>query len=1077
MPLAQKLTKKKAKKKLPIQGPDINRKGHNTAVAGGSGKAGTLITPKIDVTKITKDKEFQEQLYSLIDDIEITEDDVPDEMLEDWYDLQDELKPTLVKKNWLLWATLFSAVVLPGIVQGTRSEPTVKQPAVIIKGKQQEPIPPLEPRQIVNYSQEYFKEHGLELCKSLTETDLTRLKGDLIQNWNKGEDAFAKAFKESYPVSKQRLETIYRSERHMAEYYGVMKRAERAGHSYKQWRAVGDERTCDECMQYDMEIVPIGEPFSNGAMTANAHVNCYSSDTEVFTENGWKLFKDVDPSEKIWTFNLQSRMMELDTQKSQISYPYNGNMIHLKNKSLDCLVTPDHNMIVKSAWNFLNRPESSFVFKKASELSNSDRIPVTSEWQGKNIATIDINGHKFPADKFMSFMGWYISEGSICKPKKTDWQIHITQTKPENKQEIYDLCKSLFPVVYNCIDYICIAHVGDIKNYFIRLGHSHEKYIPNKLKNLSQDLLKHFFDSYIKGNGSISNNKWNGYEQYNYGHSITASTNSIKLINDLTEIGMKLGYSISYSIRHPKPIFFKRNNKTYTAKYDQHVIRFNKHKNRCFYKHIMKEIPYNDMVYCLEMEHNHSLFVRRNNKTNWSGNCRCSMVSLTDDEFDEMPDEQFSDENLPDNDEEWDEEMKQDAAYLDNVAEFMKLNYNCPKEEKSGEGPGSCGGKESSNKEMIIKSEKTDNRQGLWYELANKILSKKDAEKYTTGLYGPNSDRVIAGLKTKLSEELNKKGYSGIKIEHTMDKDFDRSISLDPAHTKQETATDILIKTRPRPTETRTEAKFVPAKDIKSAETFAESLLDPNEVARVKRWNSGETAHTTPDKVQQIKMISFRGIDINIANAINKQIVKNNNMGLPLLKSIVSTQNKNSPNILMSIGGGHLKLNTISIGKPDRIERQLNAARKLHGKEGKEILAILESKRDIMTPAQQKQYDDIKEVMKYSRGGIGYEEDSTPERAIEATINHEMAHALLHSSGIDKYEDSDFRKDVNEMTKLTLNSEYKYKLSEYGCNPKGPMKMLNPEETWAELYAAYRFHEDENIHPDALKLMKKWLDR
>lgn len=699
MPLAQKLTKKKARKKLPIQGPDINRKGHNTAVAGGSGKAGTLITPKIDVTKITKDKEFQEQLYSLIDDIEITEDDIPDEMLDDWYELQDELKPALVEKNWLLWATLFSAVVLPGIVQGTRSEPTVKQPAVIIKGKQQEPIPPLEPRQIVNYSQEYFKEHGLELCKSLTETDLTRLKGDLIQNWNKGEDAFAKAFKESYPVSKQRLETIYRSERHMAEYHGVMKRAERAGHSYKQWRAVGDERTCDECMQYDMQIVPIGEPFSNGAMTANAHVNCYSSDTEVFTENGWKLFKDVDPSEKIWTFNLQSRMMELDTQKSQISYPYNGNMIHLKNKSLDCLVTPDHNMIVKSAWNFLNRPESSFVFKKASELSNSDRIPVTSEWQGKNIATIDINGHKFPADKFMSFMGWYISEGSICKPKKTDWQIHITQTKPENKQEIYDLCKSLFPVVYNCIDYICIAHVGDIKNYFIRLGHSHEKYIPNKLKNLSQDLLKHFFDSYIKGDGSISNNKWNGYEQYNYGHSITASTNSIKLINDLTEIGMKLGYSISYSIRHPKPIFFKRNNKTYTAKYDQHVIRFNKHKNRCFYKHIMKEIPYNDMVYCLEMEHNHSLFVRRNNKTNWSGNCRCSMVSLTDDEFDEMPDEQFSDENLPDNDEEWDEEMKQDAAHLNDAFEFIKLNYRC-EENPPGSGNFKCDVTQQSDKSL-----------------------------------------------------------------------------------------------------------------------------------------------------------------------------------------------------------------------------------------------------------------------------------------------------------------------------------------------------------------------------------------
>lgn len=69
MPLAQKLIKKKARKKLPVQGPDINRKGHNTSIAGGSGKAGTLITPKIDVTKISdiipiyQNKEWLEEQY------------------------------------------------------------------------------------------------------------------------------------------------------------------------------------------------------------------------------------------------------------------------------------------------------------------------------------------------------------------------------------------------------------------------------------------------------------------------------------------------------------------------------------------------------------------------------------------------------------------------------------------------------------------------------------------------------------------------------------------------------------------------------------------------------------------------------------------------------------------------------------------------------------------------------------------------------------------------------------------------------------------------------------------------------
>jgi len=39
--------------------------------------------------------------------------------------------------------------------------------------------------------------------------------------------------------------------------------------------------------------------------------------------------------------------------------------------------------------------------------------------------------------------------------------------------------------------------------------------------------------------------------------------------------------------------------------------------------------------------------------------------------------------------------IKQNSKYLDDVADFMKLNYNCPDSEKVGSGPGSCGGSQS----------------------------------------------------------------------------------------------------------------------------------------------------------------------------------------------------------------------------------------------------------------------------------------------------------------------------------------------------------------------------------------------
>jgi len=48
-------------------------------------------------------------------------------------------------------------------------------------------------------------------------------------------------------------------------------------------------------------------------------------------------------------------------------------------------------------------------------------------------------------------------------------------------------------------------------------------------------------------------------------------------------------------------------------------------------KLIKKEIVnYNDYAYCVDIEKNHTLWVRRNGKTCWSGNCRCAIVPLVD---------------------------------------------------------------------------------------------------------------------------------------------------------------------------------------------------------------------------------------------------------------------------------------------------------------------------------------------------------------------------------------------------------------------------------------------------------------
>ncbi|HPY76167.1 MAG TPA: phage minor head protein, partial [Planctomycetota bacterium] len=227
--------------------------------------------PKVPLSPISKSKSFQEKLNDIQNNIDIDIDDIPEDLLDIWDELQEDITPKLISKNYKLWLTIFTPFILPGIINGMSGKPSVPQPVVTV----QEPAP--DPKQIVNFAQKYFAEHGLELCKSLTKTDLNNIKQDLINNWGKGPDAFSKAFQDSYPVSKARLENIYRSERHIAEYHGVLERAKIADHKYKQWRAVGDERSCDLCMSHDMETVPINEPFSNGEMTATGHPQCRCS--------------------------------------------------------------------------------------------------------------------------------------------------------------------------------------------------------------------------------------------------------------------------------------------------------------------------------------------------------------------------------------------------------------------------------------------------------------------------------------------------------------------------------------------------------------------------------------------------------------------------------------------------------------------------------------------------------------------------------------------------------------------------------------------------------------------------------
>lgn len=75
------------------------------------------------------------------------------------------------------------------------------------------------------------------------------------------------------------------------------------------------------------------------------HPLCYSDDSEVYTDSGWKLFKYVLPTDRILSLNPKTMCTEYVNITASQAYPYFGYLLRFFGESIDCLVTPEHRMI------------------------------------------------------------------------------------------------------------------------------------------------------------------------------------------------------------------------------------------------------------------------------------------------------------------------------------------------------------------------------------------------------------------------------------------------------------------------------------------------------------------------------------------------------------------------------------------------------------------------------------------------------------------------------------------------------------------------------------------------------------
>jgi len=358
---------------------------------------------------------------------------------------------------------------------------------------------------------------------------------------------------------------------------------------------------------------------------------CFSEDTEILTEDGWKLIRDVKDAERVATLNPQTHFLEYQNITGRIAKKHKGEMIHISgngdsHQALDCLVTPDHQMYIKQR-------NGKFSFVRADEIPQGSKIKRTCKFKGKEQKTYTVPAYienhylgkhhkvfpinhravKMPMDVWLKFLGIFLAEGSIGGRKH-----FVTISQYNNKKAVRDLLKDLpFRVKENERGFQ-IASTQLVKHLLdYNFGKCNTKYVPGYVKSLSPNQIKTFLNSFRIGDGNIHHRTG----------QISYFSTSKKLIDDIQELLLKCGI-----VANIKEIKSKGTKCVGTKYFRNHNLYFisERIKKTDYYvdKRNIKKVFYNGKVCCVEVP-NHIIYIRRNGKAFWAGNCRFGYPTIS----------------------------------------------------------------------------------------------------------------------------------------------------------------------------------------------------------------------------------------------------------------------------------------------------------------------------------------------------------------------------------------------------------------------------------------------------------------
>lgn len=355
-------------------------------------------------------------------------------------------------------------------------------------------------------------------------------------------------------------------------------------------------------------------PTALGFLTSTANGMCYDGETEILTDEGWKLFKDLHGSEGILTKNPTTNVAYYQKTWAPVVQRYKGPMVHFEAQSVNQVVTPNHKMWVAKQKgqmklcraDTLAGKTTDYVFDRAFQWDREGlthvTIPEYTHIQGAGLRTLP--PIRVPIGIWLPFLGHWLSDGNVrfgigCK------QVVLTQTKfPElfraSAQALADVigCDLRQELHKNGWRFSLIN--AQLARYLKEF--SRPKRIPRELlMGMSREQCRTLLDAIYEGDGD--QRRHNGQQTIDYGRIFVGPDKALQ--DDIQELALKAGYATNaYGKDRDRKVTFTESTRA--------MMRHDKPPR------VVQ--GFDGIVYCVSLPEHHLLMVRRKGTAQWSGN-------------------------------------------------------------------------------------------------------------------------------------------------------------------------------------------------------------------------------------------------------------------------------------------------------------------------------------------------------------------------------------------------------------------------------------------------------------------------